>query len=225
MVRPGNHPLHPAFVSVSLGRRVQTESMDQSDIDSRMMQRCIGLSATATTRGEFPFACVICEGDTVVAESTNLVRQDGDVTRHAELVAISEAQKVLGRKRLSGCTLYSNIEPCPMCSFPIREARISRVVYAIRSPKMGGASRWNILRDTELSRVMPEAFGPVPEVISGFMGREAAKVWRTWNPLIWAIILRRGCFAHAPEVDGVETLSAIPTPHGWLRSLLRLHNT
>lgn len=225
MVRPGNHPQHPAFVSVSPGRRVQTESMDQSDIDSRMMQRCIQLSATATTTGEFPFACVICEGDTVVAESTNLVRQDGDITRHAELVAISEAQKALGRKRLSGCTLYSNIEPCPMCSFPIRESRIGRVVYAIRSPKMGGASRWNILRDTELSRVMPEAFGPVPEVISGFMGREAAKVWRTWNPLIWAIIVRRGCFAHAPEVDGVETLNAIPTPHGWLRSLLRLHNT
>lgn len=202
-----------------------TERMDQTDIDSSMMRRCIMLSVTATKRGEFPFACVICDGDTVVAESTNLVQQDGDITRHAELVAISEAQKVLGRKRLSECTLYSNIEPCPMCSFPIREARIGRVVYAIRSPKMGGASRWNILRDSEISRVMPEAFGPVPEVIAGFMGREAAKVWWTWNPIIWAIVRRRGCFAHVPRVDGVETLNAIPSPHGWLRSLLRLHST
>jgi tRNA(adenine34) deaminase len=199
--------------------------MDQTDIDLRMMQRCIALSETATKKREFPFACVICDGDRVVAESTNLVRQDGDITRHAELVAISDAQKVLGRKRLTGCTLYSNIEPCPMCSFPIREARISRVVYAIRSPKMGGASRWNILRDSEISRVMPEAFGPVPEVISGFMGREAAKVWWTWNPIVWAIIRKRGCFAHAPETDDVETLDAIPSPHGWLRSILRLHST
>lgn len=183
------------------------------------------LSAAATKSGEFPFACVICDGDTVVAESTNLVRQDGDITRHAELVAISEAQKVLGRKGLSGCTLYSNIEPCPMCSFPIREARIGRVIYAIRSPKMGGASRWNILRDPEISNVMPEAFGPVPEVIAGLMGREAARVWWMWNPIIWAIVRRRGCFAHAPEVDGIETLSAIPSPHGWWRSLLRLHST
>jgi tRNA(adenine34) deaminase len=199
--------------------------MDQSDIDARMMQRCIALSEAATKKGEFPFACVICEGDAVVAESTNLVRQDGDITRHAELVAISKAQKALGRKRLSECTLYSNIEPCPMCSFPIREARIRRVVYAIRSPKMGGASRWNILRDSEISKAMPEAFGPVPEVISGFMGQEAAKVWWRWNPIVWAIIRRRGCFAHVPEVDGVEALAAIPTPHGWLRSLLRLHTT
>lgn len=199
--------------------------MHQSEIDLRMMQRCIALSVTATRVGEFPFACVICDGDQVVAESTNLVRRDGDITRHAEIVAVSKAQKALGRRRLSGLTLYSTVEPCPMCSFPIRESRISRVVYAIRSPKMGGASRWNILRDIELSRVMPEAFGPVPEVVSGFMGREAAKVWWMWNPLIWAIVRRRGCFAHAPEAEDVETLHALPSPHGWLRSLLRLHNT
>lgn len=200
--------------------------MDQSEIDSRMMQRCIALSVAATKNREFPFACVICDGDRVVAESTNLVRQNGDITRHAELVAISEAQRVLGRRRLSGCTLYSSVEPCPMCSFPIREARISRVVYAIRSPKMGGASRWNILRDTELSRVMPEAFGPVPEVVAGYMAREAAQVWSRWNPIIWAIVRRRGCFTLAAEgADAVETLQAIPSPYGWLRSLLRLHGT
>ncbi len=199
--------------------------MNQSDLDLSMMQRCISLSATAPKRREMPFACVICDGDRVIAETTNMVRQDGDVTRHAELVAISQAQKVLGRKRLSGCTLYSNIEPCPMCSFPIRETRISRVVYAIRSPKMGGSSRWNILRDAEISNVMPEAFGPVPEVVAGLMSREAAKVWWTWNPIIWGIIRSRGCFGHAPETESVQTMRAIPSPHGWLRSLLRLHNT
>jgi tRNA(adenine34) deaminase len=199
--------------------------MDQSEVDSSMMQRCIALSAAATKRGELPFACVICDGDRVIAESTNMVRAHGDVTRHAELVAISEAQRALGRKRLAGFTLYSNVEPCPMCSFPIRETRISRVVYAIRSPKMGGTSRWNILRDGELSAVMPEAFGPIPEVVAGYMSREATKVWRKWNPLIWAIIQRRGCFGHGPTADDVQTLDAIPSQHGWLRSLLRLHNT
>lgn len=190
-----------------------------------MMRRCITLSAAATRKGEFPFACVICEGDRVVAESTNLVRKHRDVTRHAELVAISEAQRALGRRRLSGCTLYSTVEPCPMCSFPIRETRIGRVVYALRSPRMGGTSRWNILRDCEISNVMPEAFGPVPEVVAGYMSREAAKVWWMWNPLIWAVIRRRGCFTHAEELADVQTQRAIPSPHGWLRSLLRLHNT
>lgn len=199
------------------------DTMDQSATDRAMMQRCIQLSATATEHGEFPFACVICDGDRVIAEATNRVRREGDVTRHAELVAISDAQKALGRKNLTGCTLYSNVEPCPMCSFPIRETRMKRVVYAIGSPMMGGVSKWNILRDTEISKVMPEAFGPVPEVVAGLMGREAEQVWRKWRPIVWAIIKRRGCFA--PAAETFDRMQAIPQPRGWLRSLLMLHNS
>lgn len=198
--------------------------MTQSATDLAMMERCIQLSATAAQRGELPFACVICDGDRVVAETTNKVRQERDVTRHAELVAISSAQKALGRKNLSHCTLYSTIEPCAMCSFPIRETRMKRVVYAIGSPTMGGVSKWNILRDTEISTVMPEAFGPVPEVIAGLMGREAELVWWKWRPIIWAIIKQRGCFAPAHAAGACDSMHAIPAPYGWIRSLLMLHN-
>ena len=139
------------------------------------MQRCIELSQLATREGEFPFACVIARDGTIVTEATNRVMRDGDVTRHAELVAISQAQKALGTRDLSGCTLYTNVEPCVMCSFPIRETRISRVVYSIGSPLMGGDSRWDLLGDPEISNVMPEAFGEAPEVVRGFLrprGRE-----------------------------------------------------
>ena len=164
------------------------DEVDQAAIDVVMMARCIRLSATATQRGEFPFAALICRDGEVVVEATNQVKQSADVTRHAELMAISEAQKKLGRKDLSDCTLYSNVEPCPMCSFPVREARMSRVVFAIDSPMMGGYSKWNVLRDKVLARKIPEAFGPAPEVIAGFMRDEAEKVWRNWNPLGWAVI-------------------------------------
>ena len=101
-------------------------------IDIRMMRRCIELSRIATTQGEFPFAALICSKDgTVLAEATNRVARDRDVTRHAELLAVSEAQKVLGQAGLAECTIYSNLEPCVMCSFPIRESRIGRVVFGI----------------------------------------------------------------------------------------------
>jgi tRNA(adenine34) deaminase len=191
---------------------------DQSAIDTAMMQRCIRLSATATENGEFPFAAVICEGDMVVAEATNLVAQNGDVTQHAELVAVSKAQQVLGRKDLSTCTIYSNVEPCVMCSFPIRETRIARVIYAISSPIMGGFSRWNVLRDAEISKVMPEAFGPIPEVIAGLLQRKSEKVWRKWNPLIWGIIKYRGCFGS--ERDHCQHMRTIQPQQGFLRRLL-----
>jgi tRNA(adenine34) deaminase len=146
------------------------------------------------SEGEYPFACVIAENGQVVVETTNRVARDCDVTRHAELMAVSEAQRKLGRTKLSGCTLYTTVEPCPMCSFPIREARISRVVYAIRSPLMGGSSRWDVLGDSVLSAQMPEAFGEAPEVIAGVLRREAEKVWWRMNPLVWGVIRLRGVF-------------------------------
>ena len=190
----------------------------QAAIDEAMMQRCIELSATATQHGEFPFASLICVGREIVAEATNRVAQDHDVTQHAELLAISKAQQTLRRKDLSDCTIYSNIEPCVMCSFPIRETRIARVVFAIRSPLMGGVSKWNVLRDAEISNVMPEAFGPVPETIAGLLQHEAENVWWKWNPAIWCVIKYRGCFAAARE--RCEHKPAIPLQLSFMRRIL-----
>src|SRR4051812_42331946 len=102
--------------------------MDHSAIDLTMMRRCVELSAAAVRAGELPFSCVVCRDGEIVAEAINRVVAEGDVTRHAELLAISAAQGVLGRTDLSDCTIYSSVEPCPMCSFPIRETRIGRVV-------------------------------------------------------------------------------------------------
>lgn len=164
-------------------------------IDLHMMRRCIELSRAAAQAGELPFAALICRDGVVIAEATNQVARESDVTRHAEIIAISQAQRALATKNLSGCTLYATVEPCPMCSFPVRETRISRVVFAIASPLMGGASRWDVLTDPELSKRMPEAFGPPPTVVAGLLRKEAARVWRRWNPIAWGIIRLRGVFA------------------------------
>ena len=190
-------------------------------IDAAMMARCIALSKTAAEEGEFPFACVIAKDGEVIVETTNRVARDGDVTRHAEIVAVSMAQKALGTRDLSGCTLYTNVEPCAMCSFPIRETRISRVVYAIGSRLMGGDSKWDVLGDEELSQVMPEAFGERPEIVRGFMRRDAEKAWRNWNPLIWGVIRYRGCFGEPPKAEPVTTPP--PRRRTLLQKLFALH--
>lgn len=195
---------------------------DRSAIDAEMMDRCIRLSETATQRGELPFAALICRGHDVVAEATNRVVHDGDVTRHAEMVAISEAQKILKRRDLADCTLYTTVEPCAMCSYAIRETRIGRVVYSIKSPIMGGLSKWNVLRDAQLSHALPEVFGSVPEVIAGLLRRKAEKVWAMWNPLFWSAIKLRG-YLGGDVQDGCEHLPAIPERRGLLRKLFSLH--
>jgi tRNA(adenine34) deaminase len=202
--------------------RISGAGVEPSTLDIDMIRRCIRLSAAAGADGEFPFASLICDGNRVIAEATNQVARDADVTRHAELLAISGAQKNLGRKDLSNCTIYSNVEPCVMCSFPIRETRISRVIYSISSPLMGGFSKWNVLRDSEISSTMPEAFGPVPEVIAGVLQREAEMVWRKWNPMIWGFIKHRGCFGNASAPAGCIHMPALPQQQSFIRRILGL---
>ncbi len=199
----------------------------QQLLDEKLMARCIELSRLASEAGEIPFAALVSKGDEIVAEATNRVVRDADVTRHAELLAISDAQKALGRRILDDCAIYTNVEPCPMCSFPIREAQFARVVFAIRSPVMGGMSRWNILRDTELSNAMPEAFGDVPQVAAGVLIHDAEKVWREWNPLGWGVIRYRGLMDRpepaGPQGGELESLPAIPRKRRLFAELMALH--
>ena len=162
--------------------------------DRRMMARAIALSKQSGKAGEYPYGVLICRGDEVVAESINRVKHELDVTRHAEIVAISAAQKALGSTSLDDCVIYGSAEPCVLCSYAIRESRIGRVVYGLHSPHMGGISKWNVLDDESLSRTMPEVFAPPPTIVAGFMAQEAEAALQEWNPVISMAMRRRGLF-------------------------------
>jgi tRNA(adenine34) deaminase len=116
-------------------------------LDHEMMTRCIAVAVQSGKEGEYREGVVIHRAGKVVAESTNRVAHEHDVTRHAEVVAISRAQNELDTVNLDDCMIYVSAEPCAYCSYAIRECRIGRVVYALRSPHMGGVSKWNVLAD------------------------------------------------------------------------------
>jgi tRNA(adenine34) deaminase len=175
-------------------------SAQQQAMDRRMMTHAIGLSKQSGKAGEYPYAAVVCRDGAIVAESINRVVHDGDVTRHAEVVAISLAQKTLRSVSLDDCEIFVNAEPCAFCCYAIRESRIRRVVFGLSSPHMGGVSKWNVLADNGLNAAMPEVFSPPPEIISGFMAKEAEQALIEWNPLIAEVIKRRGLFGAAPRV-------------------------
>ncbi len=182
--------------------------MDAHATDRLMMMHCIALSKASGDAGEYPYGAVICRDGVIVAESINMVSHDGDVTRHAEVVAISQAQKTLRTVSLDDCEIYVNAEPCAMCSLAIRETRIRRVVYGLSSPHMGGVSKWNILGDTDISSEIPEVFAPPPEIVSGYMAEEAEEALIEWNPMIARIIAARGLFGTAPRVMAKHMQSA-----------------
>src|SRR5262249_8362436 len=171
-----------------------------------MMRRCLALAAQSSKEREYPFGAVVARKGEILAEATNRVARDCDVTRHAEIVAITEAQRLLGDTDLSDCTLYSNVEPCALCSYAIREARLGRVVFALRSPVMGGLSRWNILDDRGLSTTMPQVFEPPPEVVAGVLAEEADSVLRQVAPVVWAFVRANGLLLVEPQ-NGVPRVS------------------
>jgi tRNA(adenine34) deaminase len=178
-------------------------ALSHEAIDKEMMARCIALSRGAVRKGEYPFAGIIVRDGEIIAEAVNRRFRECDVSRHAEIIALAQAQKRLGRNELRRCTLYSNIEPCAMCAFCIREAWIGRVVFALASPIMGGMSKWNILCDDAMSGRMPQVFGPVPQIVSGVLAHEAELAWLEWNPLAWYLIKRRGLLSGA-SADGAD---------------------
>ena len=143
--------------------------------DKKYIKRCIKLSEKALDKGDNPFGALIANKEGVLVESENKIAEN-DVTNHAEIMVMRKAQKMLETNDLSGYTIYSNCEPCPMCSFMIRELKFSRVVFAIKSPHMGGWSKWNILEDRDLLKFEP-VFKEPPEVVAGLLEEEAMEVF------------------------------------------------
>ena len=86
---------------------------------------------------DVPIGCVIKKDGQIIASAHNRRELDDDVTAHAELLAIKEAQRVLGTSRLKGCELYVTLEPCPMCAWAIAMSGISTVYFgAYPTPKV-----------------------------------------------------------------------------------------
>lgn len=120
--------------------------------------------------GEIPIGAVVVKDGGVVAAGHNRRETWHDPTAHAEVIAIRRAAKTLGRWRLTGCTLYVTIEPCPMCAGAAVLARIDRLVYGAADPKGGAVgSLYNIACDERLNHRIDVAAGVLAEECADMM--------------------------------------------------------
>lgn len=101
------------------------------------MRRALSLAEAAAEKDEVPVGALIVQGDTVIAEAYNLREASKCATHHAEILAIEEACRRLGGWRLPNCKLYVTLEPCPMCTGAIINARIDEVIFGAYDPKAG----------------------------------------------------------------------------------------
>jgi len=105
--------------------------------DEKYMRFAIEEAKRAAALGEVPVGAVIVQDDRIISGCYNLREGEKRATAHAELLAIEDACKKLGGWRLPRCTLYVTLEPCPMCSGAIINARIERVVFGAYDAKNG----------------------------------------------------------------------------------------
>ncbi|MBP3524449.1 MAG: nucleoside deaminase [Clostridia bacterium] len=103
------------------------------------MQRALEEAKRALELGEVPVGAVVVCGGEVIASAHNEREATGDPTAHAEVLAIRRAAKRLGRRRLTGCTLYVTLEPCPMCAGAIVMAELDGVYYGAADETAGCA--------------------------------------------------------------------------------------
>lgn len=105
--------------------------------DESMMREALKEAEKALRQGEIPVGAVIVQNGEIIARAHNLCEMERSATAHAELLAIQAASRALGRWRLSDCTLYVTLEPCPMCTGAAINARIGRIVYAAKDARAG----------------------------------------------------------------------------------------
>ena len=112
-------------------------------IDLASDQYFMGEALRQATRAyqveEVPIGAVIVRDLQIIARAYNQVEMLKDATAHAEMLAVTQAEEVIGDWRLNECTLYVTKEPCPMCAGAIVHARVGRVVFGVADPKAGAA--------------------------------------------------------------------------------------
>jgi tRNA(Arg) A34 adenosine deaminase TadA len=120
--------------------------------DSTMMELALAEAQQASANGDVPVGAVVVHDGEVIARAHNRRECDRDPTAHAELIALKRAAAVLGRWRLTGCTLYVTLEPCAMCAGALVLARIDRLVYGCNDPKAGACgSVTDLVREPRLN--------------------------------------------------------------------------
>lgn len=142
----------------------------------RYMRIALDLAQQTAAQGNRPLGSLLVDANgEILAQGGNRVYSDSDPTAHGEMVVIRDATRKLKTVDLSGCTLYTSLEPCPMCCWAILEARVSRLVLGARHAAIGR---------TDLGRYSVEAMleftGRSIELVTGVLSRQCVDMRLAW---------------------------------------------
>jgi len=141
------------------------------------MRAAIDAARRGLEQGQTPFGAAIVRGDELVVAGHNMVWQATDITAHAEVTAIRQACRSLKTIDLTGCTIYSTCEPCPMCFSACHWARLDRIVYgaAIADAAAAGFNELPV-SNVELKRLGASRV----EIVAGILRDECRQLFQLW---------------------------------------------
>ena len=143
------------------------------------LREAIRLANESIANGGGPFGAVVVRDGEIVGRGNNRVTLDNDPTAHAEVRAIRDACRNLGDFQLSGCELYVNCEPCPMCLSAAYWARLDALWYAADAADAAGAGFDDVFIREELQLAPAERRLPMRQALRD----EALETFQRWQAL------------------------------------------
>jgi len=131
------------------------------------MRAALQAAADAAAAQEVPVGAAIMRAGQIVAVAANAPRALRDPTAHAEILAIREAARILGRDRLEDCDLWVTLEPCAMCAGAIAHARIARLYWGASDPKGGAVEHGPRFFSQPTCHHRPELYAGIGEAEAG----------------------------------------------------------
>ena len=137
------------------------------------MSAALTLAREAFDEDEIPVGCVITDAQgNIIGRGRNKREESHDATHHAEMEAIREACRTVGDWRLTGCTIYVTLEPCPMCAGGIINSRIPTVVFGAKDENTGSCG--------SVSNLFEERYGHKPAIYGGVRAEESAQLLKAF---------------------------------------------
>lgn len=148
------------------------------DMREKFMSEAIGLAGrNASSVSGGPFGALIVKDGEIISARTNSVTPDKDPTAHAEVNAIRDACRKLDTFDLSGCTLYTSCEPCPMCLSAAYWAKVDKIYFAAGRDDAADAGFSDSFIYDEFSKSMEDRTIPIEQIMPE-EGKEPFTLWK-----------------------------------------------
>ena len=146
--------------------------------DKTYMEHALAIGRQGIDAGQTPFGACITRGDSILTTAHNDVRGETDITAHAEICALRKACRLVHDIDLSGATIYSTTEPCPMCFAAIHWARIDRIVFGAR---IADAARYGFNELLLTNQWLRQQADLSIEIVPDLMRDEALGLFEYWQ--------------------------------------------